>query len=401
MAHHFHLLFAVDRSMHTLIPITARFPHIGTTIFTVMSRLAAECGAVNLSQGFPDFQAEPALFDAVHRHMLAGRNQYAPMAGMAELRQAIVDKVAALYGPRFDVESEVTVTAGATQAIFTAIAALVGPGDEVIVFEPVYDSYVPAIETVGGTAVFAQLKFPDYAPDWAQVRSLVTAKTRMIILNSPHNPTGSVLAVADLDALAEIVRDTPIVVLSDEVYEHILFDGQKHASLCGHAELAERSIVVSSFGKTYHITGWKIGYVVAPAALMTEFRKVHQFNVFTVHSPSQLALAEYMQDASRHSGLAAFYQEKRDFFRVLLAETPFKLLPCHGTFFQLASYAGMSDLPDRAFAEWMTREVGVAVIPVSAFYTDGRDDKVVRFCFAKQEETLKAAATRLCYAFVK
>ena len=401
MAHHFHLLFAVDRSMHTLIPITARFPHIGTTIFTVMSRLAAECGAVNLSQGFPDFQAEPALFDAVHRHMLAGRNQYAPMAGMAELRQAIVDKVAALYGPRFDVESEVTVTAGATQAIFTAIAALVGPGDEVIVFEPVYDSYVPAIETVGGTAVFAQLKFPDYAPDWAQVRSLVTAKTRMIILNSPHNPTGSVLSVADLDALAEIVRDTPIVVLSDEVYEHILFDGQKHASLCGHAELAERSIVVSSFGKTYHVTGWKIGYVVAPAVLMAEFRKVHQFNVFTVHTPSQLALAEYMQDASRHLGLAAFYQEKRDFFRALLAETPFNLLPCRGTYFQLASYAGLSDLPDRAFAEWMTRQVGVAVIPVSPFYADGRDDQVVRFCFAKQEETLRAAAARLCYAFVK
>jgi methionine aminotransferase len=386
--------------MQTSLSIDSRFPAMGTTIFTVMSRLATECGAVNLSQGFPDFQAEPVLFDAVHRHMLAGRNQYPPMAGVPELRQAIADKVAALYGPRFDPETEVTVTAGATQAIFTAIAAFVRPGDEVIVFEPVYDSYVPAIETVGGTAVFSQLKFPNYAPDWDQVRSLVTAKTRMIIVNSPHNPTGSLLTAADLDQLAAIVRDTNIVVLSDEVYEHILFDGEVHASLCGHAELAQRSIIVSSFGKTYHITGWKIGYVVGPAALMAEFRKVHQFNVFTVHTPSQLALAEYMQDHSRHLGLAAFYQEKRGFFRNLLAKTPFKLLPCRGTYFQLASYAGMSDLPDREFAEWMTREVGVAVIPISVFYANAQDDRVVRFCFAKQESTLLAAAERLEKTFV-
>ena len=375
--------------------------HVDTTIFSVMSRLAAECGAVNLSQGFPDFQAEPALFDAMHRHMLAGHNQYAPMAGMPELRQAIVDKVATLYGPRFDVESEVTVTAGATQAIFTAIAAFVRPGDEVVVFEPVYDSYVPAIETVGGKAVFARLQFPDYAPDWAQVRRLITPRTRMIIVNSPHNPTGSLLTAADLDRLAELLQGSDIVILSDEVYEHIVFDGERHASLCAHAELAPRSIVVSSFGKTYHITGWKIAYVVAPAALMAEFRKVHQFNVFTVHAPSQLAIAEYMQEPARHLGLAGFYQEKRDFFRQLLAETPFKLLPCRGTYFQLASYAGLSDLPDRAFAEWLAREVGVAVIPVSAFYADGRDDHVVRFCFAKQEETLVAAADRLRKAFVK
>jgi methionine aminotransferase len=401
LAHDFDLLFTVDRSMQTPIRIDSRFPHIGTTIFTVMSRLAAECGAVNLSQGFPDFQAEPALFDAVHRHMLAGRNQYAPMAGMPELRQAIVDKVANLYGPRFDVDSEVTVTAGATQAIFTAIAAFVRPGDEVIVFEPVYDSYVPAIETVGGTVVFARLKLPDYAPDWAQVAQLISAKTRLIILNSPHNPTGSLLTAVDLEKLAKLLRGTDIVVLSDEVYEHILFDGAAHASLCGHSELAQRSLVVSSFGKTYHITGWKIGYIVGPQALMAEFRKVHQFNVFTVHTPSQLALAEYMQDASRHLRLAGFYQEKRDFFRHLLAATPFKLLPCRGTYFQLASYAGISDLPDRAFAEWMTREVGVAVIPVSVFYANGRDDRVVRFCFAKQEKTLQAAAERLQKVFVR
>ncbi|MGA9393818.1 MAG: methionine aminotransferase, partial [Azonexus sp.] len=283
--------------METAIRIDSRFPRMGTTIFTVMSRLASECGAINLSQGFPDFQAEPALFDAMDRHMRAGRNQYAPMAGMPELRQAIVDKVATLYGTRFDVEREVTVTAGATQALFTAIAAFVRPGDEVMVFEPAYDSYVPAIETVGGKAVFAQLKFPDYAPDWAQVARLISPKTRMVIVNSPNNPTGSLLTASDLEKLAELLRGTDIVVLSDEVYEHIVFDGQKHASLCGHQELAARSIVVSSFGKTYHITGWKIGYVVGPAALMAEFRKVHQFNVFTVHTPSQLALADYMQDA--------------------------------------------------------------------------------------------------------
>ena len=386
--------------MQTPIRIDSRFPDMGTTIFTVMSRLAAECGAVNLSQGFPDFQAEPALFDAVHRHMLAGRNQYAPMAGMPELRQAIVDKVAALYGVRYDVESEVTVTAGATQAIFTTIAAFVRPGDEVIVFEPVYDSYVPAIETVGGTAVYAQLSFPDYVPDWDQVAQLVTPKTRMIIVNSPHNPTGSLLSTVDREKLAKLIAGTNIVVLSDEVYEHILFDGEPHASLCAHPELAARSIVVSSFGKTYHITGWTIGYVVGPAALMAEFRKVHQFNVFTVHTPSQLGLAEYMQDAGRHLRLAAFYQEKRDFFRELLAATPFELLPCRGTYFQLARYDRISDLPDREFAEWMTREVGVAVIPVSVFYADGRDDRVVRFCFAKQESTLKAAAERLAKAFL-
>ena len=373
-------------------------PHLaqtGTTIFTVMSKLAADCGAVNLSQGFPDFQAEPALFEAMFRYMQNGHNQYAPMAGMPVLRQAIVDKVAALYGPRYDVDSEVTVTAGATQALFTAIAAFVRPGDEVIIFQPVYDSYVPAIQTVGGTPVFAKLRFPDYTPDWDELRALISPRTRMIIVNSPHNPTGSVLTAVDREKLAEIVCGTDIVILSDEVYEHILFDGEAHASLCGHPALAARSLVVSSFGKTYHITGWKIGYVVGPAALMAEFRKVHQFNVFTVHTPSQLALADYMQDPTRHLALAAFYQEKRDAFRQMMAATPFELLPCRGTYFQLARYGHFSDLPDRAFAEWLTREIGVAVIPVSVFYADGRDDRVVRFCFAKREETLLAAVERL------
>lgn len=368
---------------------------IGTTIFTVMSKLAADCGAINLSQGFPDFQADPALFEATFRAMQAGRNQYPPMSGVPELRSAIADKVEALYGARYDTEQEITVTAGATQAIFTAIAAFVRAGDEVIVFEPVYDSYVPTIETVGGTAVYARLKFPDYQPDWAQVRSLITQRTRMIIINSPHNPTGSLLAAADLAALAEVIRDTEIIVLSDEVYEHILFDGARHESLARYPELAARSIIVSSFGKTYHITGWKIGYVLAARKLMTEFRKVHQFNVFSANAPCQIGIADYMRDPARHLGLAAFYAQKRDFFRAQLAGSRFELLPCRGTYFQLARYAAISGRPDREFAQWMTREVGVAVIPVSAFFHDGHDDRVVRFCFAKQEATLAAAGEKL------
>lgn len=381
--------------LKTSVPIDSKLPWVGTTIFTVMSKLAADCGAINLSQGFPDFQAEASLFDASVAAMREGRNQYPPMAGMPELRAAIAAKIEALYGARYDVEQEITVTAGGTQAIFTAIAAFVRPGDEVIVFSPVYDSYVPAIETVGGKAVYAHLAFPDYAPDWNEVRSLMSERTRMIVVNSPHNPTGSLLSRDDLDALAALTRDTGAVVLSDEVYEHIVFDGATHASVMTHAELAQRAIAVSSFGKTYHITGWKIGYVTAPADLMAEFRKVHQFNVFTVNGPCQLGIAQYMKDASRHLGLAAFYQQKRDAFRELLKTTRFEPLPCRGTYFQLARYDRISDLPDREFAVWMTREIGVAVIPVSVFDPEGRDDKVVRFCFAKQESTLTAAAERL------
>lgn len=377
------------------IKIDSKFPNTGVTIFTVMSKLAADCGAINLSQGFPDFQAEPALFDATLRAMRDGRNQYPPMTGMPELRAGIADKVRALYGVHYNAESEITVTAGATQALFTAIAAFVGAGDEVIVFAPSYDSYVPAIETVGGKAVYARLSFPDYRPDWDQVRALLTPRTRMIIINSPHNPTGSLLAAEDIAALAAVTRNTDIVVLSDEVYEHIVFDGARHESVARHAELAARSIVVSSFGKTYHITGWKIGYVLAAAELMREFRKVHQFNVFTVNTPCQIGIADYMRDASRHLGLAAFYEEKRNFFREQLRGSRFELLPCRGTYFQLARYDRISPLPDRDFAEWMTREAGVAVIPVSVFYPDGRDDRVVRFCFAKQEATLAAAGEKL------
>ena len=376
------------------VTIDSKLPSVGTTIFTVMSKLATECGAINLSQGFPDFQADRALFDAVHEAMLAGRNQYAPMTGMPELRAAIATKVADLYGTAYDAESEITVTAGATQALFTAIAAFVRPGDEVIVFAPVYDSYVPAIETVGGKAVYATLQYPDYKPDWDEVRSLITPRTRMIIVNTPHNPTGSLLDAADLATLAEITRDTDIVLLGDEVYEHICYEGE-HQSLARHPELAARSLIVSSFGKTYHITGWKIGYCYGAAALMAEFRKVHQFNVFTVHGPSQLGLAAFMADPSRHLGLADFYRHKRDFFRQQLEGSKFELLPCRGTYFQLARYDAIADLPDQEFARWLTREVGVAVIPVSVFYPDGRDHRVVRFCFAKQEATLAAAGEKL------
>lgn len=376
--------------------VDSKLPRVGTTIFTVMSRLAAECDAINLSQGFPDFQAQPELFEATLRAMRAGRNQYPPMAGVPELRQAIAEKVATLYGTRYDAHEEITVTAGATQAIFTAIAAFVRGGDEVIVFEPVYDSYQPAIETVGGKAVYATLNFPDYRPDWRQVRSLLTARTRMIVVNSPHNPTGGLLSEEDLGELAALTRGTDIVVLADEVYEHIVFDGARHCSVAGHRELAARSLIVSSFGKTYHITGWKVGYVLAAAALMNEFRKVHQFNVFTVNTPCQWGIAEYMREAARHLGLAAFYQAKRDYFREALRASRFELLACRGSYFQIARYGDISSLGDQEFARWLTREVGVAAIPVSAFYHDGRDDGVVRFCFAKQETTLAAAAERLC-----
>ena len=380
---------------HFPAPIVSRLPAVGTTIFTIMSRLAQECGAINLSQGFPDFSAEDVLFERVAHWMRAGHNQYAPMAGVPALRAAIVAKVEALYGAAYDPEHEVTVTAGATQALFTAVAALVHPGDEVIVFEPVYDSYVPAIELQGGVVRRARLSAPDYRPDWQAVRALVTPRTRMIMINTPHNPTGTVWTAADLAELAAITRGTGIVVVADEVYEHIVFDGQLHQSVARVPELADRSVIVSSFGKTYHVTGWKVGYVLAPRELMAEFRKVHQFNVFTVNTPVQLALADYMGDASRHLGLAAFYQGKRDFFRAGLAATRFELLPCAGTYFQTVRYAAISDQADTAFVDWLTREVGVAAIPLSAFFGDGRDEKVIRFCFAKREDTLAAAFERL------
>ncbi|MDD5298089.1 MAG: pyridoxal phosphate-dependent aminotransferase [Rhodocyclaceae bacterium] len=380
---------------HFPAAITSRLPGVGTTIFTVMSQLAQECGAINLSQGFPDFTAPPELFDIVARHMRAGHNQYAPMAGALPLREAVAAKVEALYGASFDVETEITVTAGATEAIFCAVAALVRPGDEVIVFEPVYDSYVPAIELNGGRAVYARLKAPNFRPDWNEVRTLITPRTRMILINSPHNPSGSVWTAADMGELEALTRNTDIVILSDEVYEHMVFDGARHESVARYPRLAERSFVVSSFGKTYHVTGWKVAYCLAPKELMAEFRKTHQFVVFCVNTPVQLALAEWMEDASRHLGLADFYQGKRDFFRQQLEGSRFELLPCAGTYFQSVRYSGISDEPDTAFARRLTREHGVAAIPFSAFHHDGQDDRIVRFCFAKGEDTLEKAGERL------
>jgi methionine transaminase len=374
----------------------SKLPDIGTTIFTVMSRLAAEHGAINLSQGFPDFSPPPYLLERVTHHMAAGANQYPPMAGVQPLREAIAEKVGRLYGANADMESEVTVTAGATQAIFTAIAACVRPGDEVIVFAPMYDSYVPAIVLNGGTVKYARLRFPDYRPDWDEVRALVTPRTRMILINSPHNPSGTVWSADDMAALERTVASTGIVIVSDEVYEHVVFDGARHESVLRYPQLAERSFVVSSFGKTYHVTGWKIAYCVAPRALMAEFRKAHQFIVFTVHHPSQLALADLMRAQPEFAdGLAAFYQAKRDFFRAQLAGSRFELLPSAGTYFQLARYDAISDLPDTEFARWLTTEKGVAAIPVSVFGPQPGPERVVRFCFAKNEATLAAAGERL------
>ena len=376
-------------------PLTSRLPKVGTTIFSVMSALASEHGAINLSQGFPDFDAPAELLSLLDQHARAGHNQYAPMTGVPVLREAIAAKVSTLYGAQYDVDAEITVTAGATQAIFTAVAALVHPGDEVIVFTPVYDSYAPSVELQGGKVVYAHLTLPDYRPDWDEVARLITPRTRMIILNSPHNPTGTVWTAEDMARLEALVKDTNIVLLSDEVYEHMVFDGARHESVLRYPGLAERAFVVSSFGKTYHITGWKVAYCLAPRELMAEFRKAHQFIVFTVHAPSQYALAEFMKRPGWYEQLKALYQGKRDIFRQALAGSRFELLPCQGTYFQCVKYGAISDEGDRAFVERLTREHGVAAIPVSAFYPDGADHGVIRFCFAKSAATLEQALERL------
>ncbi len=368
--------------------LVSKLPRVGTTIFTVMSRLAAEHNAINLSQGFPDFDCDPALQHLVTQYMKAGCNQYPPMAGIPQLREAIADKVRALYGTSYDPEHEITVTPGATYGLFTAIATLIRPGDEVIVFEPAYDSYVPSIEVQGGKAVYVGLKFPDYHIDWEEVKHAITPKTRMIIINTPNNPTASVFSAQDMHALETITRNTDIVILSDEVYEHIVFDGAQHQSVARFPGLAERSFVVSSFGKTYHVTGWKMGYCLAPKALMNEFRKVHQFNVFTCNTPVQHALAEFMQRRDHYLGLAAFYQKKRDYFRDRLRESRFTLLPSSGTYFQSVRYDDITDEKDSDFAMRLTREHGIAAIPLSAFYHNPPHHKVLRFCFAKTEQTL-------------
>lgn len=378
------------------VHIPSRLPQVGTTIFTAMSRLATECGAINLAQGFPDFSPPTRLLERVTHHMYAGANQYPPMAGVPALREAIAEKLLRLYGAAYDAESEITVTAGATQAIYTAITACVRPGDEVIVFAPVYDSYIPAIELNGGRAVIAHLSFPAFLPNWDEVQSLVTPRTRMIIINTPHNPSGAIWSGDDMTRLAALLRDTDIVVLSDEVYEHIVFDQRRHESITRYPGLRERSFVISSFGKTYHITGWKVAYCLAPRALMAEFRKVHQFVVFTVYHPAQLALADFMREQPAFTDtLADFYQTKRDFFRTQLLGSRFSLLPCAGSYFQLASYADISGEPDTQFVEELARNYGVAAIPASAFNRDGSDNKVIRFCFAKDDATLAAAGEKL------
>lgn len=381
-------------SPRTPVP-PSRLPQVGTTIFTVMSALAAEHRAVNLGQGFPDFDCDPRLADAVHDAMRAGHNQYPPMAGVGTLRDAVAGKIEQLHGHAYDPATEVTITAGATQAILTAVLAVAGPGDEVIVLDPCYDSYVPNIELAGARAVRVPLSEGTFRPDFDAIGAALTARTRALIINSPHNPTGTVWRPADLDRLADLLRPTEVLVISDEVYEHMVYDSAPHASFSGHAELAARALVVSSYGKTYHVTGWKVGHVAAPAPLMAEFRKVHQFNVFTVNTPMQHGIARYMADPTPYLGLSDFYQAKRDRFRAGLAGTRLGLLPCEGTYFQCVDYRGVSDLHDEAFCRWLTTEIGVAAIPLSPFHGDGRSQGIVRFCFAKRDDTLDRAIERL------
>ncbi len=373
-----------------------RLPWAGTTIFTVMSTLAARHGAINLGQGFPDFDCDPGLQQRVAEAMQAGHNQYAPMPGVPALREAIAVKVAALYGRAYDPESEITVTAGATQAIMAAVFALAGPGDEVIVLEPAYDCYLPAIELAGATAVRIPLDAArGYAVDWDRVRAAIGPRTRLLMLNFPHNPTGAVLDAADLQALEALLEGTGVVVLSDEVYEHIVFDGAAHASVSRSPALSARSVVVSSFGKTFHATGWKVGWCCAPAPLTAQLRRVHQFMVFAVSTPVQHGLAAWLGDPTPYRSLPAFYQAKRDRFVDGLSASRFRALPARGTYFVLADYSALSDLPEQAFARWLIEHHGVAAIPVSAFYREPVDRRVVRFCFAKQDSTLDAALARL------
>jgi methionine aminotransferase len=373
----------------------SRLPTVGTTIFTVMSALAVKTGAINLGQGFPDFDCDPALVDAVAAAMRAGHNQYPPMTGVPVLRLAVADKIALTTGHRYDADTEITITAGATQGILSTVLALVHPGDEVIVFEPCYDSYGPAVTLACGTTIRVPLTPGTWRPDFDAFAQALTTRTRLVIVNTPHNPSGTVWTADERARFAELLRPTRALVLSDEVYEHMVFDGVAHASFSGLPELAERSVVVSSFGKTFHVTGWKVGYVAAPALLMREFRKVHQFNVFTVNAPMQHGLAAFLADTSHWQSLAPFYQAKRDRFRAGLAATRLTLLPCEGTYFQCVDYAAISELGDLAFCEKLATEIGVAAIPMSAFYEEAPDMRVIRFCFAKKEATLDAALARL------
>ena len=383
--------------------LISKLPAVGTTIFTVMSNLAAERSAVNLGQGFPDFDCDPALVQSVSDAMLRGLNQYPPMTGVPVLRQAIADKLRNWHGPHsgrdYDANTEITITAGATQAIITAVLAVVRPGDEVIVLDPCYDSYVPNIELAGGHAIRVALTPGSFRPDFARIQAALSKRTRAIIINTPHNPSATVWSHADMLALQALLAPTEVLLISDEVYEHMVFDAREHHSAARYPGLAARAFIVSSFGKTYHVTGWKIGFIAAPSSLSAEFRKVHQFNVFTVNTPVQYGMAQYMADARPYLELPAFYQHKRDLFRAGLARTRFRLLPCEGSYFQCVDISELAvperQLGEAQFCKWLTTEIGVAAIPLSAFYGDGFDQNVIRFCFAKKDDTLASALGRL------
>ena len=377
------------------LSITSKLPSIGPTIFTVMSSLAVEHNAINLGQGFPDYPMSEELISLVNQHMKAGHNQYVHMNGLPALRNVIAEKIFGLYQQQINADTEITVTPGGTYAIYTALTAVLQPGDEVIVFEPAYDSYIPNVEINGAVPVLIPLTYPDYKIDWNEVRKRISAKTKMVMLNSPHNPTGAILSKEDIFQLQQIVKDTNIFILSDEVYEHLIFDDMQHESMLRYPDLLERSFVCFSFGKVYHCTGWKLGYCIAPEALTKEFRKVHQFNCFSCNSPMQFALADFLQYKESYLTLGKFLQRKRDHFMELMTQTKFKPLPSHGSYFQLYSYEGMSDESEKDLAIRLTKDFGVATIPASAFYKNGKDDKVLRFCFAKKESTLEEAVNRL------
>jgi methionine transaminase len=376
--------------------VISKLPQTGTSVFAVMTQLAREHNAINLSQGFPDFPVSEKLIELVAMHMRQGNNQYAPMPGLPLLRERIAEKTEVLYGAKYKPDTEITVTAGATQAIFTAISAFVREEDEVIVFEPAYDSYVPAIKLNGGVPIVSQLRLPEYSISWEEVKKLVNSRTKMIIINSPHNPSGSILSASDMDELERLTRNTGILILSDEVYEHIIFDGKKHESVCSYSGLAERSLITCSFGKTFHATGWKTGYCLGPENLMKEFRKSHQFIVFCANTPVQHALADYLEDPSNYHGLSDFYEQKRDFFINALKGSRFDLIPASGTYFQLLNYSKISEEDEMTFAKRLTSEFKVAGVPTSSFYSKTTNNGMLRFCFAKSEETLMKAAEILC-----
>jgi methionine aminotransferase len=381
--------------MTTTVPVTSKLPDVGVSIFAVQTRLANEHQAINLSQGFPDFDCDPALVEAVAKAMREGHNQYAPMPGVLALREGIAAKVERLYGPKFDPMTEIVVTSGATAGLFATLTTFVQPGDEVILFEPCYDSYVPVIRLSGGTPVFVSLRYPDYSVNWDEVRRAITPRTRAILVNTPHNPTGTTWSAGDMTQLATLVDGSNILLIGDEVYEHIIFDGRRHESLLRYPELRDRAVVISSFGKTFHTTGWKVGYCVGPQPLIAEVIRVHQFMTFTVHTPSQIAFAEFVRNDPDAKDLTPFYQRKRDLFLELTAGSRFRPLPCAGTYFQLFDYSAISREKDKEIAHRLIIENGVASIPVSAFLYKDAGGPVLRFCFAKKDETLSAAAERL------